>query len=69
MTTIESICPYQPPTGEVILAKLGMARVAAHLHIKLEDGWMTALQATQRGNGTLLKLHTYPQLLGLCLHG
>ena len=69
VTTIESICPYQPPTGEVILAKLGMARVATHLHIKLEDGWMTALQATQRGNGTLLKLHTYPQLLGLCLHG
>jgi len=69
VTTIESICSYQPPTDEVILAKLGMARVAAHLHIKLEDGWMTALQSTQRGTGTLLKPHTYPQLLGLCLHG
>jgi hypothetical protein len=69
MTTIQTICPYQRPEGEVILAKLAMACVTAHLHIKLEDGWMTALQATQRGNGTLLKLHTYPQLLGLCLHG
>ena len=69
VTTIESICPYQRPTGEVVLVKMGMACVAAHLHIKLEDEWMTALQATQRGHGTLLKEHTCPQLLGLCLHG
>jgi len=69
VTTIESICPYQRPTSEVVLVRLGVACIAAHLHIKLEDEWMTALQATQRGHGTLLPEHTYSQLLGLCLHG
>ena len=68
VTTIESICPCQRPTGEAALVRLGMACVAAHLHIKIEDEWMTALQATQRGHGTLLQEHTYPQLLSLCLH-
>ena len=29
---------------------------------------MTALQATQRGHGTLLQEHTYSQLLSLRLH-
>jgi len=69
VTTIEFICPYQRPTSEVVLVRLGVACIAAHLHIKLEDEWMTALQATQRGHGTLLPEHTYSQLLGLCLHG
>jgi len=69
VTTIETICPYQRPTGGVVLVKLGRACVTAHLHIKIEDGWMTALQATQRGHGTLLTQHAYPQLLGLYLHG
>jgi len=45
VTTIDSICPYQRPTDEVALVRLGMTCVAAHLHIKLEDEWMTALQA------------------------
>jgi len=35
VTTTESICPYQRPTGEVILAKMGMACVTAHL-VQLE---------------------------------
>jgi len=69
VTTIESICPYQRPTGEAALVRLGMACVAAYLHIKIEDEWMTALQATQRGHGTLLQEHTYPQLLSLRLQG
>jgi len=30
---------------------------------------MTALQATQRGHGTLLQEHVYPQLLSLRLQG
>jgi len=54
VTTIESICHYQLPTGETALVRLGMACVAAYLHIKIEEEWMTALQATQRGHGTLL---------------
>ena len=54
VTTIESISPCQCQTGEIALVRLGMACVAAHLHIKLQDEWMTALQATQRGHGTLL---------------
>jgi len=69
VTTIESIRPCQRPTGEVVLVKMGMACVTEHLHIKTEEGWMTAYQATQRGQGTLLQEHAYPQLLGLCLHG
>jgi len=69
VTTIETVGPYQRPTGEVVLVKLGRACVTAHLHIKTEDGWMTALQAAERGHGTLLTQHAYPQLLGLCLHG
>ena len=69
VTTIKSICPYQMPTGGVVLVKMGTACVTAHLHVKTEDGWMTALQATQRGHGTLLTQHAYPQLIGLYLHG
>jgi hypothetical protein len=69
VTTIESISPCRCQTGEIAPVRLGMACVAAHLHIKLQDEWMTALQATQRGHGTLLQEHTYSQLLGLCLHG
>ena len=34
VTTIESICPCQRPTGGAALVRLGMACVAAHLHIK-----------------------------------
>ena len=37
VTTIESICPCQRPTGEVALVRLKMACVAAHLHIRLEN--------------------------------
>jgi len=69
VATIESICPYQRPTGEAALVRLGMACVSAYLHIKIEDEWMTALQATQRGHGTLLQEHAYPQLLSLRLQG
>ena len=69
VTTIESICPYQRPTGEIALVRLGMACVAANLHIKIEDEWMTAFQATQRGHGTLLQEYESSQLLSLCLQG
>jgi len=45
-----------------------MACVAAHLHIKIEKEWMTALQATKRGHGLLLQDLTHSQLLSLRLH-
>jgi len=66
--TIESISPSQRPTEGNALVRLGMACVAAHLHIKIENEWMTAFQATQRGHGTFLQDHTHLQLLSLRLH-
>ena len=68
-TTIETVCPYESPTGGVDLVKLGKAYVTAHHHIKTEDGWMTARQAVERGHGILLTQHAYLQLFGLRLHG
>jgi hypothetical protein len=68
-TTIETVCPYESPTGGVDLVKLGKACVTAHHHIKTEDGWMTARQAAERGHRILLTQHAYLQLFGLRLHG
>jgi len=68
-TTIETVCPYESPTGGVDLVKLGKAYVTAHHHIKTEDGWMTARLAAERGHGILLTQYAYLQLFGLRLHG
>jgi len=69
VTTIETLCPFECPTGRVDVVQMGKAYIIAHHHIKTEDGWMTARQAADRGLGTLLTNHTHMQLYSLRLTG
>jgi len=69
VTTIETLCSYECPTGRFDLVQMGKAYITAHHHIKTEDGWMTARQAADRGDGSLLTNHAYPKLYSLCLDG
>jgi len=69
VTTIETLCSYEGPTGGFDLVKMGKACITAHHHIKTEDGWMTARQAAERGHVTLSTHHAYPKLFSLYLNG
>ena len=45
------------------------SQAASHHHIHTEDGWMTARQAADRGQGTLLTNQVHPRVYSLCLEG
>ena len=48
---------------------MGKAYITAHHHIHTKDGWMTARQAANRGQGTLLTNQVHRRVYSLCLEG
>jgi len=67
--TIETLCTFECPEGGFDLVQMGKAYITAHHHIHTEDGWMTARQAADRGQGTLLTNQVYLRVYSLCLEG
>jgi len=62
MTTIETLCTFECPEGGIDLVQMGKAYITAHQHIHTEDEWMTARQAADRGQGTLLTNQAHPRV-------
>jgi len=53
MMPIKTLCTFECPDAGIDLVQMGEAYITAHHHIHTEDGWMTARQASDRGQGKL----------------
>jgi len=68
-TAIKTVCTFECPASGIDLVQLGQARITAHHHIQIPEGWMTARQAAEMGHGTLLANRFFSVVFSLCLEG
>ena len=69
MTKIETTCTFDCPVGGIDIVQMGEALITVHHYIQTAEGWMTARQAAQKGQGALLTNLTLPRVYNLCLEG
>ena len=69
MTPIKTLCTFECPDAKIDLVQMGEAYITAHHHIHTEDGWMTARQASDRGQGKLWTNQVCQRVYSLCLDG
>ena len=69
-TPIKTNCSFeQSSTGGMDMIRMGSGCLTPHHHILSADGWMTARQAANIGQGEILTNYTYPRVYNLCLEG
>jgi len=68
-TPIETVCTFDCPTGRIDIVRIGDSIITVHHHIQTTDGWMTARQAADMGDGNFLTNCALPRVYNLCLEG
>jgi len=69
ITSINTVCIFMCPDVKTDLVQMGGVYITAHHHIHTENGWMTARQAFNRGQGKIWTNHTCQRVYRLCLVG
>ena len=69
MTPINTVCMFECPDAKIDLKQIGKTYITAHHHIHTENGWMTARQASNRGQGKLWTKLVCKRVYSLCLDG
>ena len=69
MAKIETVCTFDCPVGGIDIVKMGEALITVHHYIQTAEGWMTARQDAQKGQGALLTNLPLPRVYNLCLEG
>jgi len=70
ITPIKTNCSFdQPSTGGIDMVRMGSCCITPHHHILMADGWTTARQAADRGQGEILANFNIPRVYNLCLEG
>jgi len=69
MIKIETVCTFDCPVGGIDVDKMGEALITSHHYIQTAEGWMTARQAAQKGQGTLITNCVLLRVYNLCLEG
>jgi len=54
MTKIETVCTFGCSKDGIDIVRMGKALLTAHHHLRTAEGWMTARQAAQQGQGRLI---------------
>jgi len=68
-TPIMINCCFFSRSGEYEMVRMGSCSITPHHHILTEDGWATARQAADRGQGEILANYNIPRVYNLCLEG
>jgi len=68
ITPIKTVCNFGTQEGGNDMVNLGTSLITPHHHIRTAEGWMTALQAVDRGQGMVYK-SMHPRVYNLCLEG
>jgi len=69
-TPIKTNCSFdQLSTGGIDMVRMGSCCITPHHHILTADGWTTARQAADMGQGEILTNFKHPRVYNLCLEG
>ena len=69
-TPIKTNCSFdQLSTGGIDMVRMGSCCITPHHHILMADGWTTARQAADMGQGEILANFKLPRVYNLCLEG
>jgi len=69
MTPINTVCIFESHDAKIDLVQMGAAYITAYQNIHTENGWMTARQASERGQGKLWTNLVCKRVYSLCLNG
>ena len=70
ITSIKTNCSFEQPSTEGIeMVCMGSCCLTPHHHIRTVNGWKTARQAADMGQGEILTNYKHPRVYNLCLEG
>jgi len=68
LTPVKTLCCFETKDGGNDMVHMGTSLITLHHHIHTAGGWMTALQAADKGQGVILS-STLERVYNLCLEG
>jgi len=68
LTPVKTLCYFDTKDGGIDMVCLGMSTITPNHHILMAEGWMTASQAVDKGQGVVHSL-TLERVYNLCLKG
>jgi len=68
ITPIKTLCYFDTQEGGNDMVHMGTSIITPNHHIRTAEGWMTALQAADRGQGMVYR-SMLPRVYNLCLEG
>ena len=68
ITPIKTVCNFGTQEGGNDMVNLGSALITPNHHICMAEGWMTALQAVDKGQGRVYRSRDQ-RVYNLCLEG
>jgi len=67
-TPVKTLCYFDTKDGENDMVHLGMSIITPNHHIHMAEGWMTALQVVDKGQG-MVRTSRLERVYNLCLEG